>query len=1033
MDGTSKRWNQVTPSQFAWEAEAQEILRAMLPDQDPYRGWTNFEFTNGGAIAEVDSLVITPKGVFLIEIKSWAGKVEGNQGTWVQQRPDGSRQSFNNQAAINSRKVRALASLIKRNWPRNAKTGPPFIQSLVWFAHPGVTVQLPPELHGEVAVHDDNASSLQSMTEAIITIGADQHDRNFRRITPEQSTDFAATMARIGLKESTRQRKVGSWVLQLPPMAERGATQDFWATHESTHGPARVRIYSNVADTHTNAVTLKEAAKREYMATNCLGVPGVVEATELNVTELGHAVVLAQSPDSIRLDQFMAQRTGPLSSGDALAVWHTLASIVRDLHKRGVTHRMLTPESVWLRPTTHPTGHRTVTIDGTAHYRLAVSDLSLAGRDDGVRGTSVGTTTRVGTLPVVRSGQVDVVLGDPSAATYLAPEALTQPDADGQSLDVFSVGAIAHLLLTRQAPAANTTELREVLGAGLSPAAIVPGLDVQIDALVRRCTAPVVSDRLASMSQILAELTRLRTGPDGGGAVDPLAAEEGDVLAGRFTVKRRLGQGSTALALWCLDGNPAAAKHSDVVLKVSLGEACDARLAAEGEALTNLRHENVVECLDDALVLGGRPTLVLSFAGERSLEQYLRAEGPVSPEFLLRWGDDLLDAIRYLEKSGVAHRDVKPDNIGIVELGVKKQQRLVLFDFSLTAAAASDITAGTPPYLEPFLVDKGRTFDLAVERYAAAVTLHRMATGETPNWGDGLSDPSYLGVDVTVPLLVVEAMDPELRGELSEFLLKALDRDPGKRFDTADDMARAWQQVFADWEADEHTDDTVEEPGGRSADGTATPQRAKQRLEKVLVGLDLDDPISSLNTSAKVRSALRRLGAEQVRQVAALDPVLVNRTKGVAPKTRRTVIQLRAAVLSHFAATQAPTESDPRTNAAGIASHGTSSRPRRCATGCLTGWKRQSCGLRAVPPRCGPSASWPTAWRPTTRGWRSPGCGPVRSTSTHWRSWPTWSPTSTCPPRLRPATSRPAWRSGRSGSAPGTSSVRRTVAKRSVA
>ena len=120
-----------------------------------------------------------------------------------------------------------------------------------------------------------------------------------------------------------------------------------------------------MADTHTNAVTLKEAAKREYMATNCLGVPGVVEATELNVTELGHAVVLAQSPDSIRLDQFMAQRTGPLSSGDALAVWHTLASIVRDLHKRGVTHRMLTPESVWLRPTTHPTGHRTVTIDGT--------------------------------------------------------------------------------------------------------------------------------------------------------------------------------------------------------------------------------------------------------------------------------------------------------------------------------------------------------------------------------------------------------------------------------------------------------------------------------------------------------------------------------------------------------------------------------------------------------------------------------------------------------------------------------------------
>ena len=65
MDGTSKRLNQVNPSQLEWEADAQEVLLALLPDQDPSCGCTNFEFTNGGAIAEVDSLVITPKGVYL--------------------------------------------------------------------------------------------------------------------------------------------------------------------------------------------------------------------------------------------------------------------------------------------------------------------------------------------------------------------------------------------------------------------------------------------------------------------------------------------------------------------------------------------------------------------------------------------------------------------------------------------------------------------------------------------------------------------------------------------------------------------------------------------------------------------------------------------------------------------------------------------------------------------------------------------------------------------------------------------------------
>jgi hypothetical protein len=99
-----------------------------------------------------------------------------------------------------------------------------------------------------VGVDDTNRSAIQTLSDAIINIGADQSDR-FSRITAQQSADFAATMARIGLKESTRKRKVASWVLKQPAMAERGATQDFWATNDITKKSARVRIYSNAADT----------------------------------------------------------------------------------------------------------------------------------------------------------------------------------------------------------------------------------------------------------------------------------------------------------------------------------------------------------------------------------------------------------------------------------------------------------------------------------------------------------------------------------------------------------------------------------------------------------------------------------------------------------------------------------------------------------------------------------------------------------------------------------------------------------------
>ena len=166
----------------------------------------------------------------------------------------------------------------------------------MWFSHAGVSVQLPRELSGEVAVDDTNRSAIQTLSDAIINIGADQSDR-FSRITAQQSADFAATMARIGLKESTRKRKVASWVLKQPAMAERGATQDFWATNDITKKSARVRIYSNAADTDRNAaIALKDAAKRELLVTNELRVPDVVRALDVVDTELGPAVILDQTP-----------------------------------------------------------------------------------------------------------------------------------------------------------------------------------------------------------------------------------------------------------------------------------------------------------------------------------------------------------------------------------------------------------------------------------------------------------------------------------------------------------------------------------------------------------------------------------------------------------------------------------------------------------------------------------------------------------------------------------------------------------------
>lgn len=71
MDATSPRWREITVSEYPWERDALAFVRGRLPDVEPYRVWSNFEFiADDGSINEVDLLALTPKGFFLVEIKS---------------------------------------------------------------------------------------------------------------------------------------------------------------------------------------------------------------------------------------------------------------------------------------------------------------------------------------------------------------------------------------------------------------------------------------------------------------------------------------------------------------------------------------------------------------------------------------------------------------------------------------------------------------------------------------------------------------------------------------------------------------------------------------------------------------------------------------------------------------------------------------------------------------------------------------------------------------------------------------------------
>ncbi|MGF1499322.1 MAG: NERD domain-containing protein [Elainellaceae cyanobacterium] len=81
---SQSNWTTVTESNFAWEQDALEFVKGKFPDRPPYLAWSNFEFiATDGSINEVDLLVFTPQGFFLVEIKSCPGRLTGDSGTWM--------------------------------------------------------------------------------------------------------------------------------------------------------------------------------------------------------------------------------------------------------------------------------------------------------------------------------------------------------------------------------------------------------------------------------------------------------------------------------------------------------------------------------------------------------------------------------------------------------------------------------------------------------------------------------------------------------------------------------------------------------------------------------------------------------------------------------------------------------------------------------------------------------------------------------------------------------------------------------------
>ena len=290
-----------------------------------------------------------------------------------------------------------------------------------------------------------------------------------------------------------------------------------------------------------------------------------------------------------------------------------------------------------------------------------------------------------------------------------------------------------------------------------------------------------------------------------GGGQGTLNVDRAGTHIGPFRLVRLLGQGGMG-AVWL--GTRITGFAQDVAIKWAhsggLSPANTARFAQEREVLAALSHPGIARIVD-----GGDDQGALWFAMEyvegQVLDDYIAAHRP-SLEARLRLIIALCSAVQYAHQHLVVHRDLKPSNIMVQADGAPK-----LLDFGVAKQldSVAELTQSRAPmtfsYAAPEQI-RGEPITTAVDVYALGVILFELLTGERPHKPKGDGSLSLLqaitDTDASAPssALALRTNAPsfikpsQLRGDLDTIVLKALNRDPLRRYASAqalrDDLSR---------------------------------------------------------------------------------------------------------------------------------------------------------------------------------------------------------------------------------------------------